>query len=97
VVLDPAVTDSVWPTPLLAAQAFGVPFVATIRDGLAKDAGIAVPRRDPRAIAEAIVRLAGDPGLRRQMGEAGRAVPHPYPTLEDHLGRLEQLYRRTLG
>jgi glycosyltransferase involved in cell wall biosynthesis len=97
VVLDPAVTDSVGPAPLLAARAFGLPFVATIREGLGKNAGIAVPRRDPRAIAEALAKLARDPGLRRQMGEAGRALPHHFPTLEDHVGRLEQLYRRVLG
>jgi glycosyltransferase involved in cell wall biosynthesis len=97
VVLDPAVADSVSPTPLLAAQAFGVPYVATIRDGLAEDAGIAVPRRDPRAIAEALATLARDPGLRVRMGGTARAVSSHNPRLEDHFERLEQLYRRALG
>ena len=97
VILDPAVADSVSPAPLLAAHAAGIPFVATIRDGLAEDAGIAVPRRNPRAIAEALATLARDPDLRWRMGEAGRALPDRYPTLEDHAGRLEQLYLRVLG
>ena len=59
--------------------------------------GIAVPRRNPRAIAEALATLARDPDLRWRMGEAGRALPDRYPTLEDHAGLLEQLYLRVLG
>jgi glycosyltransferase involved in cell wall biosynthesis len=97
VVLDPAVADTVSPAPLLRAQALGVPFVATHRDGLPEDAGITVPRRDPRAIASALATLARDPGLRERMGEAGRRGPDAYPTLEEHLDRLEELYRNALG
>jgi glycosyltransferase involved in cell wall biosynthesis len=34
--------------------------------------GLVVPLRDPEALALAMARLAGDPGLRVQMGAAGR-------------------------
>jgi glycosyltransferase involved in cell wall biosynthesis len=36
------------------------------------DAGVLVPSGDPRALAEAIRRLALDPEARRTLGEAGR-------------------------
>jgi glycosyltransferase involved in cell wall biosynthesis len=97
VFLDPAVTDTTSPTPLLMAQSLGIPVVATHREGLSEDAGIAVPRRSARAIAEALARLASDAALRRRMGEAGRREADRNPTLEQHLHRLQDLYRRVLA
>jgi len=97
VILDPAVADGVSPAPIVAAQTLGVPFVATKRDGLDPDAGIAVPRRDPGAIAGALAILARDPGLRVRMGEAGLAGLNGHSPLDDHMGRLEELYRRLLA
>jgi glycosyltransferase involved in cell wall biosynthesis len=97
VFLDPAVTDTTSLTPLRTAAALGLPFVATHRDGLSDDAGITVSRRNSRAIAEALGRLALDSALRDRMGEAGRAKANPHPTLEEHLRRLQSLYRRALA
>jgi glycosyltransferase involved in cell wall biosynthesis len=95
--LDPAVADRTARTPLIMAQALGVPFVATRRDGLSDDAGMTVPRRDARAIAEGLAKLAGDPALRARLGDAGRARADRHPSLEEHLGRLEDLYQRALA
>jgi glycosyltransferase involved in cell wall biosynthesis len=97
VFVDPAVTDTISPAPLAAAQALGIPFVSSRRDGLPDDAGIAVPRRDPGAIAAALAALAGDAELRRRLGRAGRRQVDGHPTLEDDSRRLESLYRRVLG
>jgi glycosyltransferase involved in cell wall biosynthesis len=94
VLIDPGVTDTISPTPLIITQALGIPFVATQREGLLEDAGIAVPRRNARAIANALATLAADPALRHRMGEAGRARMGAYPRLEEHVIRLEHLYRR---
>ena len=97
VFLDPAVTDGVSPLPLATAQALGIPFVASRRGGLSEDAGIAVPRRDPAAIAEAIAGLARDPGLRRRLGQAGLGRNNGYPSPDEDARRLAGLYRRALG
>jgi glycosyltransferase involved in cell wall biosynthesis len=97
VFVDPAVTDTTSPTPLATALALGVPFVASRREGLPEDAGIAVPRRNPGAIAEALVRLGRDPELRRRLGQAGPSRPDGIPSLEGDSQRLRSLYRRALG
>jgi glycosyltransferase involved in cell wall biosynthesis len=93
--VDPAVTDTTSPTGLITAQAGALPFVATRRAGLPEEAGIAVPRRNPGAIAEALALLADDPGLRKRMGQAGRRIQGQ--RLDDHLAQLVGLYRRALG
>lgn len=96
VFLDPAVTDTVSPEPLQAARSLGVPIVATPRPGLDDGAAIAVPRRDPAAIADALERLASDPDLRtRSRAPGGR--PEAERSLDEHIRRLEQLYRRGLA
>lgn len=93
VFLDPAVTDTVSQQPLRAAQELGVPIVATHRAGAA---GIAVPRRDPVAIADALEALARDPVMRARMGAAGRSLAGERSPDED-LRRLDELYRRALA
>jgi glycosyltransferase involved in cell wall biosynthesis len=92
VFLDPAVTDTTSPAPLMAARRHGVPFVATRRPGLAEQGGIAVPRRDPTAIADALRRLAAEPALRAQLAEQSRSAARP----DDHLGELERLYHQAV-
>jgi colanic acid/amylovoran biosynthesis glycosyltransferase len=94
--VDPAVTHTTPLAPLAMAHAAGVPFVATDRDGLPKDGGITVPRRNPKEIAGALATLAADPALRERMGKASQISMAEYPTFEDHVLRLEELYRRVL-
>ena len=65
-------------TSLLDAMACGKPIVATTAGGIPEvvvdgETGFLVPPRDHEAMADAIVRLLKDEGLRQQMGEAGRA------------------------
>lgn len=76
VLLHPAVSEG-FGNAVLEAQAVEVPVVCTDADGLRENVvhgvtGLVVPRRDPTALAAALTRLAGDPELRRRMGEAGR-------------------------
>jgi glycosyltransferase involved in cell wall biosynthesis len=96
VLVDAAVTDTTSSAGLVAAMAMGIPFVATRRTGLPADAGLTVPRRDPRALAQALGRLASDPDLRARLGRGGLRHSGAH-TLDEHLGELEGLYRRALG
>lgn len=65
------------PRCLLEASAFGRPTVSTRVGGIPEavidgSTGLLVPPSDPRALADAIVRLVDDEDLRSRMGEAGR-------------------------
>jgi colanic acid/amylovoran biosynthesis glycosyltransferase len=96
VFLDPAVTDTTSPTALVSAQAHGIPFVATARRGrLPAGGGLVVSRRDPRAMAQALHRLARDPDLRHRMGREGRRAA-ALAGAAAYVGALERLYRSAL-
>ena len=63
---------------LLQASAAGVPIITSRAGGLPEAvadnvSGLLIPPGDVAALAQALRRLLDDPGLRRQMGEAGRA------------------------
>lgn len=64
------------PVSLVEAMACGLPAVGTDAGGtpelLRDGAGIVVPQGDPKALAAAIERLAGDPALRAELGVRGR-------------------------
>jgi len=66
------------PKSLLEAASCGRPIVASDMPGCREvvapgETGLLVPPHDVAALADAIATLARDPGLRRRMGEAGRA------------------------
>jgi glycosyltransferase involved in cell wall biosynthesis len=87
------------PNVLLEAACAGLPVVATAVGGVPDivgdgTTGILVPPDDPAALASALARLAGDPKLRRRMGDAARLR-----VLADHganrlPGDLAALYAR---
>ena len=79
------------------AHAMELPIVASDRGvldaSMSDDAALVAPRRDPHALAEHLARVAADPGLRRRLGERGRArVIEDFP-LPRQLARFEELYR----
>ena len=66
------------PRSIIEAMMAGLPVVATDIRGsreevLQDETGLLVPVGDAAALAAALTRLAGDPALRRRLGEAGRA------------------------
>jgi glycosyltransferase involved in cell wall biosynthesis len=97
VFLDPAVSAAVPTTPLAMARALKIPFIATYRERLPADGGIAVARRDPEAIAAALASLAADPTLRQRLGSEGNPGEADYPTFRDDVRRLDELYRQVLA
>ncbi|MBN2289941.1 MAG: glycosyltransferase family 4 protein [Candidatus Glassbacteria bacterium] len=65
------------PISLLEAMAAGLPVVATAVGGIPEvvaegENGLLVPARDPERLAESILSLLKDTGLRRRMGEQNR-------------------------
>jgi len=65
------------PTGVIEAQAAGLPVVVTDAGGAREafrpgETGLLAPRRDVRALAEALGRLAAEPELGSRLGRAGR-------------------------
>lgn len=90
------------PMAIIEAMAYGLPVVATpvgaitdaVREG---ETGLLVPPGDAPALAQALARLVGDPGLRRQLGAAGRAAYLAELEIGAFNDRLERLLRRVEG
>ncbi|HVO76507.1 MAG TPA: glycosyltransferase family 4 protein [Candidatus Bathyarchaeia archaeon] len=98
---SPATGQESFGIVLLEAMASGVPIVASDIPGYrtvlthARE-GLLVPPRDPEEIARAVVRLARDATLRKELGLQGRetALRYDWPVV---VRRLEALYRAVLG
>ena len=107
VFVAPSITTRKWEEQVgmtnIQAMACGVPVVSTrsgaipeyVPDGVA---GILVPERDPQALAEAILRLLSDEGLRRRMGKAGRIYAVEHYDAGKNVQRAEEIIlERCLG
>jgi len=77
--------------PVVASAVGGVPEVVT--DGLD---GLLVPPADPDALADAIVRLALSPALRRELGEAGYRTVAERFSIDAQVRRIEEIYDEEL-
>ena len=82
---------------VVEAQAQRLPVVCTDAGGLPENVdngatGVVVRRRDPKALAEGLARLAGDGELRARMGAAGRERVERLFRLEDQLDAWEGFY-----
>jgi len=77
--------------PVVASAVGGIPEVIT--DGVD---GLLVPPADPRALADACIRLACSPELRARLGEAGRATVERRFSLDAMVRRIEELYDEEL-
>jgi glycosyltransferase involved in cell wall biosynthesis len=96
---DVSVFPSLWegtPLTVFEALAMGKPIVATDADGLVdvltheRDALI-VPKRNPRALADAIVRMMDDPPLRARLAGNARVTGQEYD-IAAFVRKMEQLY-----
>ncbi|GAB4369693.1 MAG: glycosyltransferase [Deltaproteobacteria bacterium] len=82
---------------ILEAMAAGKPVVAcnvggnpeAIRDG---ETGILVPPRDPRALADAVLRLARNPDLRAALGEKGQERAARHFSVDRMVREMEAVY-----
>lgn len=97
--LDLVVFPSLWEgTPLTAFEALaaGKPIVSTDADGLTdiltdgRDA-VVVPRRDARALADAVISLARDPNRRAALAARARETGRKYD-IDAFVRKMERLY-----
>ena len=82
------------------ALALGIPVVATGVGGLPEvvdGGGLIVPKEDPRALAEAVVRLLSEETLRRKLSEAGREHVRSRYDVEKVAGEIERVYQELLA
>jgi glycosyltransferase involved in cell wall biosynthesis len=88
------------PVSLLEAMSMGRPVVATTAGGTGEvvtdgQDGLLVPIGDPAALGDALARLAGDPELRRRLGEAARRRSKDFD-IRKAVRRQEEVYGELL-
>ena len=96
-VLLHAATSEGFCNAVIEAQAHGVPVVCSDADGLPENVahevtGLVVPRRNPKALAEGLARLATHPTTRAAMGRAGPERVEQHFRLDDQLDAWERFY-----
>lgn len=102
---DIFVLNSLWegmPGSVLEAMSASLPVVATDVSGTNEvvrhgETGLLVPPDDPRALADAIAKLARSADLRRSMGAAGRARIERDFSFERVVSEKSALYARIAG
>jgi len=88
-----ALHESAWARlPLVGTDTGGIPLI--IQDG---ETGFVVPVGDASALATALDRLAGDAGLRRQMGDAAWAREEAEFSGDKMMERLSVVYEEVLS
>jgi colanic acid biosynthesis glycosyl transferase WcaI len=90
---SPDAADLVMPSKLSGMLASGRPVIATCRPGtelnsVVSTCGLVVPPEDSAALAAAIIRLADDPELRRDLGRRARSHAEAHFEREAVLGRV---------
>jgi glycosyltransferase involved in cell wall biosynthesis len=91
----------IFPLSVLEAWSVGTPVVTsdlpTLIELVAKSGGGITARREPQALADAIVQMLSDPLRARALGEAGRAFWRGGFTVEAVAARHERLYASLTG
>jgi len=100
IVVIPSIVQEGFPLVACEAMAAGRPVIASNAGGIPEvvihgDTGLLVPACDVGALAEAILRLASDQGLRDEMGRAAQERANLF-TWDAAARRADQVYRHLL-
>ena len=100
IVVIPSIVQEGFPLVACEAMAAGRPVIASNAGGIPEvvihgDTGLLVPASDVGALAEAILRLASDQGLRDEMGRAALARANLF-TWDAAARRADEVYRHLL-
>lgn len=87
------------PVAVLEASAAGLPVIATRHAGIPdviihNETGILVEEHDQKGFEEALIRIAGEQSLSRNMGAAGRKNIAQHFTMEKHINIINDLIQR---
>ena len=90
------------PVSILEAMAAGTPCIATPVGAVAEtivheETGLLVARQSPGELAEALLRLARDPGLRARLGEAARRRYETHYTKAAFVDRMTRVFRQAVS
>jgi glycosyltransferase involved in cell wall biosynthesis len=90
------------PNSVLEAMAVGLPVAASDAGGIPEvvvdgQTGLLAPAGDPAPLAAAMVRLLGDPALRRQMGQAGRERVRQQFSIQKMVDETQTLYESLIA
>jgi glycosyltransferase involved in cell wall biosynthesis len=91
-----------FPLVILEAMAAACPIISTKEVGAIPEVvldgvnGILVEKQNPKQIADAIIKLIEDPGLRRKMGEASRKRFKKYYTMDQNTKMMINVFKNML-
>jgi glycosyltransferase involved in cell wall biosynthesis len=90
------------PVAIMEAMASGLPVVATRHSGISEliedgVTGLLVEEFDVAAMAAAMIRLAQDDNLVRQIGERASTFIHNHPLISRHVEIMESIIDRTIA
>ncbi len=89
------------PNVLMEAMIFAIPVVSSNVSGIPElvknnQTGLVTESKNPQALFVALQRLLDNPGLRRQLGEAGRRCVMSQFSVHQHIGPLKELLASAL-